>query len=125
MKLTPAAAILTTASCSPAKPSALLPPTQATAPALTKTSSAHVPAAQLKPAQVVEPAPEKSQSSNDAVAELIAQVEKEYQAGQANYQAGHLEAAKQNFDNAFNLLLSGPVEISADERLQKEFEKLL
>ncbi len=63
--------------------------------------------------------------SSDPVAELIARVEKEYQAGQTNYQAGHLEAAKQNFDNAFNLLLSGPVEISADERLQKEFEKLL
>ena len=119
------AAVLATTACSTAKPSALLPPTQATAPALTKTSTTHVPTAQLKPAQVVEPAAAKSQSSNDAVAELIAQVEKEYQAGQANYQAGHLEAAKQNFDNAFNLLLSGPVEISADERLQKEFEKLL
>lgn len=74
--------------------------------------------------QLVEPAAEKT-PANDAVAELIAQVEKEYQAGQTNYRAGHLEAAKQNFDNAFNLLLSGPVEINADERLQKEFEKLL
>jgi peptidoglycan lytic transglycosylase D len=119
------AVVLATTSCQTAKPSALLPPTQATAPALTRTSTAHVPAVQVEPAQVLEPAAAKAQLSNDAVAELIAQVEKEYQAGQTNYQAGHLEAAKQNFDNAFNLLLSGPVEISADERLQREFEKLL
>jgi membrane-bound lytic murein transglycosylase D len=120
------ALIFATTSCQSAKPSALLPPTQATAPALTRTSAAHAVSTDAKPVQVVQPGSDnKVQPSNDAVAELIAQVEKEYQAGQANYQAGHLEAAKQNFDNAFNLLLSGPVEISADERLQKEFEKLL
>jgi hypothetical protein len=47
---------------------------------------------------------------DDQVSGLIAAVEREYQAGQANYQAGHLEAAKLNFDNAFNLLLSGPTD---------------
>lgn len=59
------------------------------------------------------------------MADLIAKVEKEYQTGQTNYQSGHLEAAKQNFDNAFNLLLSGPLEVKSDERLEHEFEKLL
>ena len=117
-------AVVLAIGCSSAKPSALLPPTQATAPALTRTA-AHAPAPEVKPAQITTPAAEKTPIANDAVAELIAQVEKEYQAGQTNYQAGHLEAAKQNFDNAFNLLLSGPVEINADDRLQKEFEKLL
>ncbi len=110
--------------CSSARPSALIPPTQATAPALTR-ASAHAPVPDVTPAQLIDAAPQNTSPANDAVAELITQVEKEYQAGQANYQAGHLEAAKQNFDNAFNLLLSGPVEISADDRLQKEFEKLL
>jgi len=119
------AAVLAAIGCSSAKPSALLPPTQATAPALTRTSISDASAPAIKPAEIIEPAAAKSPIGNDAVAELIAQVEKEYEAGQTNYQAGHLEAAKQNFDNAFNLLLSGPVEISADERLQKEFEKLL
>ncbi|HVO64239.1 MAG TPA: LysM peptidoglycan-binding domain-containing protein [Terriglobales bacterium] len=120
----PLGAVVLAIGCSSAKPSALLPPTQATAPALTRTA-AHAPAPEVKPAQITTPAAEKTPIANDAVAELIAQVEKEYQAGQTNYQAGHLEAAKQNFDNAFNLLLSGPVEINADDRLQKEFEKLL
>ena len=119
------AVVLAAIGCSSAKPSALLPPTQATAPALTRTSATRTTSPDVKPAEIVEPAAAKTPVANDAVAELIAQVEKEYQAGQANYQAGHLEAAKQNFDNAFNLLLSGPVEINADERLQKEFEKLL
>jgi membrane-bound lytic murein transglycosylase D len=59
------------------------------------------------------------------VADLIARVEKEYQTGQDNYKAGHLEAAKQNFDHAFDLLLSGPVDVRADDRLQKEFDRLL
>ena len=61
----------------------------------------------------------------DPVADLIAKVEKQYQAGQANYQAGHMEAAKQNFDTAFNLLVAGPIDLKSDERLEREFEKLL
>jgi len=59
------------------------------------------------------------------VAELIAQVEKEYQAGQDNYKAGHLEAAKESFDRAFNLLLSSSLDIRSDERLQREFDQVL
>jgi len=59
------------------------------------------------------------------VADLIAQVEKEYEAGQDNYQAGHPEAAKQNFDRAFNLLLGSNLDIHSDERLQHEFDRIL
>ena len=47
------------------------------------------------------------------------------QAGQANYQTGHLVAARLNFDNAFNLLLESPYEIHADERLQREFDRIV
>src|SRR5215467_4734742 len=119
------AMLLATTACQKTKPSALLPPTQATAPALTKTTTTYPAAAEIKPARLTEPVAAKAAVPNDMVAELIARVEKEYQVGQANYQAGHLEAAKLSFDNAFNLLLSGPVEIGADERLQREFEKLL
>ncbi len=61
----------------------------------------------------------------DPAAELIAQVEKEYQAGEDNYNAGHLEAAKQSFDRAFNLLLSSPLDIRGDDRLQREFDRVL
>jgi membrane-bound lytic murein transglycosylase D len=61
----------------------------------------------------------------DPVEALIAKVEREYQAGQANYNAGHLEAAKQNFDNAFNILLEGPPAVASDDRLQQEFDKIV
>src|SRR5271157_4290107 len=52
----------------------------------------------------------------DPAEAVIAQAEKQYAAGQANYQADHLEAAKQNFDQAFNTLLSSDLDIHNDER---------
>jgi membrane-bound lytic murein transglycosylase D len=59
------------------------------------------------------------------VANLIAKVEKEYVAGQDNYKAGHLEAARQNFDNAFDLLLGSNLEVNSDPRLENEFDRLV
>ena len=38
----------------------------------------------------------------DPVPQVLVEVEKEYNAGKANYGAGHLEAAKANFDRAVN-----------------------
>ena len=70
-------------------------------------------------------APEKPLPQRDPVDNLIAQVEKEYQAGQANYAAGHRDAAKDNFDRAFNLLLQSPLSVRNDDRLQAEFDKLV
>ena len=61
----------------------------------------------------------------DPVADLIARVEKEFQAGQDNYQAGHLEAAKQNFDSAFNQLLGSGFDLQSDDRLEQELDRLL
>ena len=75
------------------------------------------------------PVPEALQV--DPVADLIARVEKEYQAGQDNYQAGHLEAAKQNFDSAFNLLLGSGYDLrssnsaNSDDRLERELDRIL
>jgi membrane-bound lytic murein transglycosylase D len=56
---------------------------------------------------------------------MLAAAEKEYQAGRANYSAGHLEAAKDNFDRAFDRLLMGPVPVKSDDRLQQEFDKIV
>ena len=63
----------------------------------------------------------------DPVADLIARVEKEYQAGQDNYRAGHLEAAKQNFDSAFNQLLGSGFDLAraSDDRLEHELDRIL
>jgi membrane-bound lytic murein transglycosylase D len=56
---------------------------------------------------------------------LIAQAEKQYAAGQTNYQAGHLEAAKENFDQAFNILLGSNLDVRNNERLEHEFDKIV
>src|SRR6185369_481027 len=91
-------------------------PRQATAPTI--TAAAPAPVAPVQPK--VEP-PAKP----DAVEALIAQAEEQYRQGQANYKAGHLESAKADFDKAFDLLVQGPVEVHADERLEREFDKIV
>ncbi len=89
-------------------------PRQATAPAIAT--------AKPKPGPKVE---EKLVPKADPIDALIARVEKEYQQGQANYTAGHLDAAKDNFDRAFDLLLESNYNIRDNERLQEEFDKLI
>jgi membrane-bound lytic murein transglycosylase D len=131
--IAPAAALLATLACQSAqRPAALLPAAQATPPALSATASPlqhpePVPAS--PPGQSITPAPlpiEGQQAlSPDPVADLIAKVEKEYKAGQDNYSAGHLEAAKQNFDRAFNLLLGSNLDIRSDDRLEQELDRIL
>jgi len=104
-----------------ARPSALVP-AKATAPALT---SPPTPAAQpVADVTLAAPGPVQSEAKPDAVATLIDSVEKEYQAGQDNYQAGQLAAAKQNFDHAFNMLVSSSLDVHSDERLQSEFDRI-
>ncbi len=105
------------------RPATLLPPGTATAPVL---SAAPAPAPQSKPEAKTDPAAQPQiESKPDPVAGLIAQVEKEYQTGQDNYKAGHLEAAKENFDQAFNLLLGSSLDVRSDQRLQQEFDRVL
>jgi len=113
-----ASLVLATISCETAekKKTTADPPVQALAPA---------------PVQVSKPAPTtveervKPVSKSAQVEALLTQVEKEFQAGQANYSAGHLEAARANFDKAVDLLLEGPLDIRSDERLQGEFDKVI
>jgi membrane-bound lytic murein transglycosylase D len=64
------------------------------------------------------------QPASDPVGDLVATAEKEYQAGLANYQAGHADSAKTNFDNALNALLESKLDIRSDGRLEKEFERI-
>ena len=75
-------------------------------------------------AKVPQP-PAQPKPKSDPADALIAQAEKQYAEGQANYQAGHLEAAKANFDQAFNTLLSSNLDIRNDERLDREFDKIV
>src|SRR5580698_6639229 len=117
-----ASLILAAGACQTAhKPVSLLPP--GTAPSLQPLQPAAPVAATAQAAgphatpqadeapQKPEPSSQESSASasapaSDPVGDLIARAEKEYQAGLSNHQAGKIDEAKQNFDNALNDLLS-------------------
>src|ERR1700733_4321017 len=131
------------------KPAPLLPP--ATAPSLSSGTAKARPAGVSGPSAIAHPqAEENSQparekanqpqqqedqpvtqqppataASVDPVADLIAHAEKEYQAGLDNFQAGNTEDAKENFDRAVNALLESNLDIRSDDRLQKEFDRIV
>jgi membrane-bound lytic murein transglycosylase D len=117
------ALILASTGCQTAqRPAPLLPGKQASAPALTTAAKAQPQSSEEVKASTP-PAP--AAPNPDAVAQLIAQVEKEYQAGRDNFQAGRTEAAQANFDGAFDLLLKSSLDIRTNERLQQEFDHLV
>ena len=134
-----ALAVAGTACQSAQKPVSLLPP--ANAPALKPAQPsgpgpAAAPQSQAtqgqdepaeKPAAPVsqDAALQASAPTPDPVADLVARAEKEYQAGLVNHQAGKIEEAKQNFDDALNALLSSNLDIRSDDRLQKEFDRVV
>ena len=112
------------------KSSSFLPPAQAQAPALFASSSPPNPPKPKPAAAEPQSKPTVPQALQvDPVGDLIARVEKEYQSGQDNYRAGHLEAAKQNFDSAFNQLLGSGFDLrsdlNSDDRLQRELDRIL
>src|SRR5450631_457900 len=129
--------ILAASACQTAKkPVSLLPPGSAPAlkpappssPTPAPVPQAAVPQPQEAPAQ--NPASPETASPvlapvSDPVADLIARAEMEYQAGLANHQAGKIDEAKQNFDNALNALLSSNLDVRSDERLEKEFDRVV
>src|SRR5438445_8664224 len=119
----PLAAVLVTGACQSAQRPATLLPGKAGAPTLTAANSGS-PASTENQGQAQKPAEPAAKpvpaASADPVAALIAKVEKEYQAGQEKYPAGHLEAARQNFDQAFDLLLSSDLDIKSAWRLESE-----
>jgi membrane-bound lytic murein transglycosylase D len=127
-----ALAILTACACQTAqKPVSLLPP--GSAPALKPAPAA--PSSQPPapaPPQAAEPAAQSSADTNppatpaaDPVGDLVTRVEKEYQSGLANYHAGNTEDARQNFDDALNTLLGSNLDVRSDDRLQKEFDRVV
>ena len=140
-----ASLILAAGSCQTAKkPVSVVPPT--TAPSLKPTApAAQVPTPVTKPAVAQtqnapaqkspspqSPAPadgtaaaQASSATSDPVGDLVAKAEKEYQAGLANHQAGKIDQAKQNFDNALNALLGSNLDVRSDDRLQAEFDRIV
>jgi len=94
-------------------------PAQPTSEGAQQASSAQeLPAAE-------KPAPPPAPPAPDAVGNLIASSEQQYQEGLTNYHAGKVEEAKQNFDHALNSLLDSNLDIRSDDRLQKEFDRIV
>ena len=110
-------AIIITAACKTeeTKQSGAAPPSDGLAPTLTEPTA---PAPQPQSQQTLPPKP-------DPVPDLVKLVEDEYAKGEANYRTGHLEAARENFDRAFDILLTGPVGVHSDDRLEREFDKIV
>ncbi|HZD31111.1 MAG TPA: LysM peptidoglycan-binding domain-containing protein [Candidatus Angelobacter sp.] len=108
--------VLFSAGCEPSEPknTAAKVPAQATAPTVTQTPAA------VSPATVPVASPPA-----DPVDALIARADKLYQQGKADYQAGHLDAARQSFDQSFNVLLSSDLQVRGNPRLEKEFDKIV
>ncbi|SPE44471.1 Lytic transglycosylase, catalytic [Candidatus Sulfotelmatobacter sp. SbA7] len=115
-----------TLACQSAQKSSFKPPAQAQAPALVAASSPPDPQKQQTTAAEPQAKPQVPPALQvDPAAGLIARVEKDYQTGQDNYRAGHLEAAKQNFDAAFNQLLGSGFDLRSDDRLARELDRIL
>jgi membrane-bound lytic murein transglycosylase D len=114
-----AAALLLTSGCETEGARNPAPvPAQAVAPDITQPANSARQDPKIK--EDLKPKP-----AGDPASALIAQAEKLMAQGQANYHAGHLEAARQSFDQAFNLLVSGNLDIRSNEQLQAEFDKLV
>ena len=111
-------AVLFSGGCEPSQPknTAAKVPTQATAPTVVADSTAAAKAEVAAPTAI---------TPSDPVDALIAQADKLYRAGQRDYEDGHLEAARQSFDQAFNVLLSSNLDLRDNPRLEKEFDKIV
>ena len=101
------------------------PPAQASAPKPAQPKPAQPKASQAEAQTAPEPKPQPQVPEPDAVGDLVSRVEKQYQAGLDAYHAGHTDVAKEDFDNAFNALLGSNLDIRSDDRLEKEFERIV
>jgi membrane-bound lytic murein transglycosylase D len=121
------AGLAATLACQHPKQQSFSPPAKAQAPALVASATPSG-SPQQQPATTSD-SNAKTQAAQalavDPVGDLIARVEKEYKAGQDNYRDGHLEAAKQNFDSAFNQLLGSGFDLQSDDRLETELNRIL
>jgi membrane-bound lytic murein transglycosylase D len=97
-------------------------PTQATAPTIAAGASGS--GGQAGPA---ESAAQTADAAAKAakVQQLINKAETAYRSGVDNYRAGHLDAARLDFDTAVDLMLTGGLDLKTDPQLADEFDHLL
>lgn len=95
-------------------------PNAVTQPPVAAVAPLPTPAAQPAPPEQSKPTPPP-----DPVTTLIQQTEALYASGMVDYRAGNFDKAKVKFDQAVSLLLESKLDLTADDRLNKEFEKLV
>jgi membrane-bound lytic murein transglycosylase D len=98
-------------------------PVQATAPTL-------APGANGSTGPATQPAESAAQAAEAAakavkVQQLINRAEAAYRSGVDNYRAGHLDAARLDFDSAVDVMLTSSMDLKADPQLADEFDHLL
>src|ERR1700756_138848 len=99
-------------------------PAQATAPAIAAAASG---GSAGQTGQTVVPPTLVADSAAKAakVQQLINNAEAAYRSGVDNYRAGHLDAARQDFDSAVDLMLTSGMDLKTDSQLADEFDHLL
>jgi membrane-bound lytic murein transglycosylase D len=80
--------------------------------------------------QAGQPAVPPSQTADAAahaakVQQLINNAEAAYRSGVDNYRSGHLDAARQDFDSAVDLMLTSGMDLKTEPQLADEFDHLL
>jgi membrane-bound lytic murein transglycosylase D len=99
-------------------------PAQATAPAIAAAPS------KGRAGQIVQTVAPVTQAADAAaktakVQQLINKAEAAYRSGVDNYRAGHLDAARLDFDSAVDLMLTSGMDLKTDPQLADEFDHLL
>ena len=96
-------------------------PAQATAPTIAAgPSGSNGQATEIAAQQAADAAAKTAK-----VQQLINKAETAYHSGVDNYRAGHLDAARLDFDSAVDLMLTSGMDLKADPQLADEFDRLL
>ncbi|SFR96855.1 membrane-bound lytic murein transglycosylase D [Granulicella pectinivorans] len=98
-------------------------PAYATAPTIQPAAAAATPAATPLQTQGVQNA--QDATANYRAQQIIANAERSYKSGVANYQAGRLEAARTDFDFAVDAMLTSGMDLKGNQALADEFDRLL
>ena len=94
-------------------------------------TSPRVPSRAVAPVIANPPAPADTAAAQAAatkaavVQRLIDQVQAAYRSGVEDYRTGHLDAARQDFDRAVDMMLTSGIDIQSDPQLNDEFEHVV
>ena len=104
-------------------------PVQATAPAVTQQTASAQTATQSATTPGIAASTPAATGASPAQAQkvqgLINQAERSYTSGVNNYRAGHLDAARADFDFAVDLMLTSGMDLKTEPQLADEFDRLL